>query len=227
MSDSITEVVTVRETQVAALENLGNGLIDQAKALIVVTGEDRVSAANLRSNFKAAERQIAATVKLINEDWDRSLLGQMHKRLKKAENEIKEAVKIVDKKNSDSILAEQRAAERERRAAEAAAYAKAQEEAVQRAIEAEQRGDIKHAEQILEAPVVVQPITLPVVEPQKIEGLSTFKVTDFEILDGGLVPRDLCSPDEKKIRERVRALGTTAQIPGVRVFERIQSRERR
>jgi hypothetical protein len=43
------------------------------------------------------------------------------------------------------------------------------------------------------------------------------KVTKFEIIDENLVPRDLCTPDEKKIRERVK--NWSLEIPWVRVRE--------
>lgn len=40
----------------------------------------------------------------------------------------------------------------------------------------------------------------------------------FEIVDADAVPRQYCTPDEKKIRKVVQALGNAANIPGVRVW---------
>ncbi len=55
---------------------------------------------------------------------------------------------------------------------------------------------------------------------------SVTKVWTFEITNPAQVPREFCSPDEKKIREHVKTYGKTAKIPGVTIKQEtnIQSR---
>jgi len=47
-------------------------------------------------------------------------------------------------------------------------------------------------------------------------GVSVRQVTRFEVVNPDLVPRDLCSPDDDKIKL---ALSTGREVPGVRVFQ--------
>lgn len=55
----------------------------------------------------------------------------------------------------------------------------------------------------------VAPVAPPV-------GVSVRQVTRFEVVNPDLVPRDLCSPDDDKIKL---ALSTGREVPGVRVFQ--------
>jgi len=48
----------------------------------------------------------------------------------------------------------------------------------------------------------------------------------FEITDAVQVPREFCSPDERKIREYVQREKEAASIPGVRIYEETQVKAR-
>ncbi len=65
-------------------------------------------------------------------------------------------------------------------------------------------------------------VSAPVVEAQqvKIAGQGTRLDWDFEIIDPLQIPRELCMPDEIKIRRMVKAFKEDAKIPGVRIFSK-------
>lgn len=56
-----------------------------------------------------------------------------------------------------------------------------------------------------------------VVHTENTPGMSTRDVVKFEIIDEDLVPRELCSPDESKIRVRIK--DETTVIPGLRIYK--------
>lgn len=77
----------------------------------------------------------------------------------------------------------------------------------------------------------VAPVTLPppVIKRDKktatqtTEGKTTTSlVWTFEVQDAEAVPREFCSPDDKKLRESVKA--GRREIPGVRIYEKAQVR---
>ena len=49
----------------------------------------------------------------------------------------------------------------------------------------------------------------------KVKGMR--KVMSFDVVDPNLVPRNYCSPDDKKIRAALK-LGIT-EIPGLKIYE--------
>ncbi len=114
---------------------------------------------------------------------------------------------------------ERLAAEAQRKANEEAARERARLEAL--AKKAEERGADVKAEQFRErADVVVAP--LMVAEKPRVAGVALRKVWKFEIIDAKAINQSFCSPDEKKIRQTVNAMGLDAITvigPGVRIFE--------
>lgn len=67
----------------------------------------------------------------------------------------------------------------------------------------------------LEAPaVVLGPANAP-----RAEGIQTREVWKFEVVNADLVPREYLVPDEVKIRGVVKALGSSAIIPGVKIWK--------
>lgn len=72
--------------------------------------------------------------------------------------------------------------------------------------------------------------TTPIPEPPKANGVAVRVSWDFEVYDSDKVPRDLCSPDPKKIAERIAYADTPhtppQDIPGVRFFLRGDTRVR-
>lgn len=68
------------------------------------------------------------------------------------------------------------------------------------------------------APLAIAPVVIAAAP--KTEGVRTNVVYNFNVRNPDLVPRELCSPDERKLRERVRSMGKAAigTIPGVEVY---------
>ena len=68
----------------------------------------------------------------------------------------------------------------------------------------------------------------PVVQPPQLQRIASTvkKVWRFEIENPSLVPREFCSPDERKLREYVQREKESAAIAGVRTWEEttVQSR---
>jgi len=56
--ESTAEVVTVQESQIVALRDEGAGLADQARAMIVITAQDRQAAADFRVHLYATDKRI-------------------------------------------------------------------------------------------------------------------------------------------------------------------------
>ena len=61
-------------------------------------------------------------------------------------------------------------------------------------------------------------IEAPVIETQKIEGVSYRDNWKFEIINPSLIPREFLIPDDKKIGAYVRSLKDSATIPGVKIW---------
>lgn len=122
----------------------------------------------------------------------------------------------LERKAQQEELARQQreAAEAERKAREAAAQAR-REGDEEKAIELGQEANAQAAQiEVLQfAPPVVA-------EPQKIAGVSGRQEWDFEITDAAKIPREYLMIDETKIRRVVKALGSEANIPGVRAFQK-------
>lgn len=96
--------------------------------------------------------------------------------------------------------------------------AKAESERIAKAEKQMDSGDLEGAEQTLNAPAA--PVTVRVQTPEapKVAGVSMRDEVKYEIMDPNAVPRDLCSPDERKIRNRVKDMGKATNIPGVRIW---------
>jgi len=87
---------------------------------------------------------------------------------------------------------------------------------------------------------VAKGVTPAIPEPvaRRIEGIAQTADTgeakniwgtewDFEIVNPGLVPRDYCIPDEKRIRQFAKLMKDKAAMPGVRFFEKPKVQVRR
>lgn len=130
---------------------------------------------------------------------------------------IAAAEKIVRGKLADFIVAEKRKAEA---AAQAERKRLEAEEAARRAnevAELEAAGDLVEAAELAAEPVI-SPAVIPRPAPS-VTGFSVRMLPRHEIFDESIVPREFCSPDDKKIRAHQTAHGKSASIPGVRFYE--------
>lgn len=70
-------------------------------------------------------------------------------------------------------------------------------------------------------------VPLPAYPNLKLPGISFYPSWEWRMRDASLLPREFLIPDTKKISERVAALGPTAQIPGVEIYEEMTITARR
>jgi hypothetical protein len=95
---------------------------------------------------------------------------------------------------------------------------KQREKLAMQAAKAEAAGKTEKAEDLqLRAATTVAPVVPR--EPPKVAGVSMRAVWKYEITNPAIVPREMCSPDPKKIAAIVAALKSETNIPGVRVYE--------
>lgn len=215
---------TQTETALVSLEKLREELVTvspvvrQAQEMTVETKEDYEMAGVLLSMI--AKRRKA--------NWDRVtvVVDQNHKAWKAACDLRNDAVKnedasgqILNKKLRD-FDTEQERVKREREAAESARLKKEQDAAAAADAESLQAiGETELAEQVIQeaaetpAPVVVLPKETP-----KMKEIQARETWQFEVVDEKLVPRELMSPDPKKIGAVVRSQKKLASIPGVRIW---------
>lgn len=116
---------------------------------------------------------------------------------------------------------EARLQEELRVAAAAEARRVSEDQAILDAIEAEDAGDAKAADALLNNPVPVQvyvpSVILPKCVPQ-VQGISSRQTWSFRVTDINLVPRKYLVVDEKTVGGIARALKDKTEIPGIEVF---------
>ena len=89
-------------------------------------------------------------------------------------------------------------------------------------VRAEVSGDVVMAERLRASPVLLPPSEMvPVEALPEVPTKNVVQPWKFEVTDEDKVPRKFCSPDDKKIRALIKALGgdAAAQLPGVRVYQ--------
>lgn len=207
----------IKEPDTKEVEAQGKNLLDRANALVVTDDASAQVAGEIITDAKKCQKAV---------EWlyaeSISLAHKLHKQMvgkskllsdpavtaeMSAKRKLGTYQMEVEKKRRDE-------AERLRKEAEA----KAEADRLKKAEQQMDSGDLDACKQTLEAPlapVVAAPITP---EPAKVAGISFRDEVRFEITDPNAVPRDLCCPDEKKIRNRVKDLGVAAVIPGIRVW---------
>ncbi len=85
-----------------------------------------------------------------------------------------------------------------------------------RLAEAEQleaAGEKEAAEVVIQAPIVVSAPPPP--PPPKVEGVTQTRTREARVVCEGLVPREHCSSDSKKLKAYARSMGEQAVAPGV------------
>jgi len=164
-----------------------------------------------------AKQTLSAIDKALDDDI--SFAHNEHKRLiaekKKIYDPVEREAKRIKRLMADYKDKLEREARAERLRLEAEAREREAERKLSEAIAAEAAGDTVQADQILAEPITVAPAYIQ--PPPKAE--ARFRtIYKFEVTDPALVPRELCKPDEVKIRGLVNSLKDNAKIPGVRVW---------
>jgi hypothetical protein len=181
----------------------------------VATQEQFVAGADDLKRVKAAQKKL--------EDTRTSITGPINESLRRVnaffkkpadalvafEQKIKAALGRYADEQERIRLEEQRradeAARKEREKLEAQARRAAESGKVEKAAALDQR-----------AATVVAPVIQR--EAPRVSGVTMREVWKFEITDPSLVPREYCTPDEKKIRAVVQGLKGDAKIAGVRIY---------
>lgn len=175
-------------------------------------------------------------------DEAKKLIMSAEKEEAKALNDL---ILKLDKLNSAYAVEQARKAEEERRRIEAEERARAEAEAAR--IEEEERKAREAAAAnaafgfgaaapapapVAPPPPPPMPTVVPTVQKASASSASFTEVWNFEIVDQNAVPRELCSPDEKKIRAVLnakKAEGYKADqivIEGIRISVGMQVRSR-
>jgi hypothetical protein len=206
------------EPDTKEIEKHSQVIVTTANEFVIATAEDYRIAAKALKTIKHWRNMVAET-------FD-DLIHTQHLAHKKS---------VAAKKKHDGPLAaadrtyrnkmsywksEQERLEREQAAAaRKEALRQAEEERLAEAAKAEAAGQPEHAEALLEAPVVPAPVVIAKTTPT-VEGISTRKIYEFDIVDESKLPRLYLMPNMPTIRKQVNALGVDANIPGVEVREK-------
>jgi len=216
------------DPEVPALVELERQVIswpDRARALIVLDQKTMDEAAELLTAIKQLRAEIDSSCDPVREAthkaWKAAVRQQkdLHEPLATAESTLKESVATF-------VEAEERRAERERLAAEAAATEESDEDRLERAMALESQGRHEEAERVLEEPATPAPPPKPVA---KTKGVSTRKTWVGEITDLGLVvraisegkaPTSLVQVNPAGVSAFARSMKAEARVPGLRVYEK-------
>lgn len=199
------------------MEVQGASLLERSKA-IVITDDASFQAAGellleIKKGRKAVEWLYAESIKAAH---------GLHKMLCGKSNLLDSPMVTAESETKKKMGAYQMDVERQRRDEDARKRkeeeAKAEAERIAKAQDQMDKGDLKGCEQTLEAPAAPITVRVETPEPPKIGGVSFRDEVKFEITDPDAVPRNMCVPDEKKIRNFVKAMGKATNIPGVRIW---------
>lgn len=189
---------------------------ENATALKVVDAESFQFADGLLGSIRKLRKEIEEIFKPIIDkqkaalEEARNTLSEHTLPLTDAETDLKN--KMLHWKNEEMKRLREEQEERDRKIREQQAEAK-----LKKAVEAEERGDVKAAERILSTP----PAPIPTIAPSipKTSSFYSRDVWKFEIFDETLIPREYLMVDEVKIGKVVRAMKGAIQIPGVKQFK--------
>lgn len=201
----------------------------KGKMIAYTTEQERIAAEERRR----AEALAAAERKRIEDEARavREAAEAEQRKLAQAEAERVRAAQAEQRRIAEESAAATNAAEREaaeKRAAEASARAEqeAAEAAQHRASVAQAAALQAAALENVASVIVAVPVTQAAA---KVSGISTAKSVDFEVFDVLALVKHvaarpellaLIKPDEVKVRAYVRGLGMSANLPGVRVYQK-------
>lgn len=222
-----TEINTVEiESQVPAV-------VEKARALKITTHDEYVAAVEFGKSIKKLMDQVVSTFK-----EPKDLASKTHKSICAKEkmhlDPLDQAIKIARKVCGDWQLAQDMLKKQAALAAQKAAQliadeqmrkdaAEKEESRLAQACEFEALGYKDEANAILAIPVVATPIvpvmSIAVDDAPKVNGTTSQKKYQYEIIDEKLIPREFLMPNEKLIANQVRAFGADFACPGIKVFE--------
>jgi len=202
------EIVDI-DQQMQALSALAR----RAMAISVATLSEAESAGQVRGEMKTDRAKWVA--------WNagpKQKAHELHKSLTARENQglkiIDQAIGIIDDKLRTFETERRRKAMETQRLLDEQARKVAEERQLAEAEALDKAGPRAEAERHLEAPIVV---ATPIVQVQKFDTVSFVERWTHEVVDEAAVPRQFCSPDDKKIRAHVLSHKGATRIAGVQV----------
>lgn len=208
------EIEDIEESKVSEVNEVSNGIAWETNQLIIKKRIDEVMARMEGLEIDSYEKMQEAAEWLNKNKETQKFVKDFYeperKRTYDAYTTVTDAIKrftdilakgekIIKRKMADYQIEQERIRqeeERKRIASEEAARKKA-----------EKKG----------GPVPQFDIT-PILEPEKVEGVSFVENWTFDITDKAKIPMEYMIPDEKKIRGVVKAMKGDTNIPGIRVF---------
>jgi hypothetical protein len=191
-------------------------VLAQARSIKAISSEDHFLAAGaIIPRLDEATKWIEAVATPFVQALDK--LHKLGVKFKKAQLEPLETEKQRLFNLRATFRQKQEAAQAERdRIAQRALQQQSKRELLSAAKVAEKSGDHETAQLFREQAITVPaPIINSAPAVPKQEGMYLVERFVFDIVDPDAVPRELCSPDESKIRKVVEALGFKAAIGGV------------
>lgn len=214
------------------LESEVPAVVQQANAITVTDPASAAKAADFLRTIKTMLGRVADAYDGIVEAAHKAHKTAVAKR-KEFTDPLQQAESVIKRRIGDYQMAEERKRreleDKLRREAEEAARIeterlRAAEETrrLEEAMALEASGDKVAADEILEAPVVVeQVIAAPVIvapTAPKLEGVSGRTTWRYRIINAALIPREYLMPNETMIGGTVRAQKDKTKIPGVEVY---------
>lgn len=209
--------IQIVEPEIKDLQVSSGDMLAQASTLTV---SDDASFARggeilleIKRRSKSVEERFAEPV---------SLAHKAHKALTTLRDSVLSPFKQAEAQIKGKLGTYQMEVER-RRQEEAArlrrqAEAQAEADRIAKAQDQMDKGDLKGCEQTLVAPLKYEPPRVEIPEAPKLAGISFREVWKFEITNVNEIPMEYMVPDEKAIARVVKALGSKANIPGVRIW---------
>lgn len=202
--------------EVKEVTTLALSVPEQAKQISIKTMDDYIRASEIMLTIKAIRKKITETFKPIKQKMDAAKQEVLDQE-RAADAPLKEAEALL----SPQIITWNREQEKIRQAEEARlreiARKEEEERQLQEAILAEQSGQAEEAEAIISTPVQAAPVVVPKTVP-KVQGMSIRENWKFRITNEKLIPREYLKVDEVKIGQVVRAMKSSANIPGIEAY---------
>lgn len=205
-----------KNPKVRAIAGKVTAIAVRAANLKIISREGYKQAASVLKQAKAYQKELkgirGGVVAAINRAKEESIaqFDAVLEKIALVERHLKDAMLAFDAKESKLI-------EREQVKLDKQANVK-RDKLTARAATARAAGKVEKADELeREARDVISP-TLAAATPH-VRGISNRATYDFEIMDESKLPRLYLTPDYKKIRQTVQALGEGTVIEGVRVFE--------
>lgn len=191
-------------------------IVDAAKTLAIRNNDTYVEATSLLTAIKTMRREIANT-------FDPIIAKQFAAHREACEQKRRHESPLIEAENllKRGIVGFQKERERirrqeERRLQEIARKAE-EDRKLAEAKAAEDAGDHKTANEIINETPAVPPVILTSPVP-KVSGVVTKENWNFRIVDVKAIPHEYMIPDLVKIRQVVKAFKGDIKIPGVEIF---------